>query len=143
MGYGFPAAMGAQFAAEGHRVVLLAGDGSFQMNLQEMGTVAQYKIPIWMIVLNNQGHGMVRQWQDLFHGQRRIGVDLLNPDFVRLAQSFGIPGFSVNSEEALEEALQTMETIEGPIMLEVRVPQDEHVFPMVPAGQPLSMVLEG
>ncbi len=143
MGYGFPAAMGAQFASKGHRVVLVAGDGSFQMNLQEMGTVAQYNIPIWMIVLNNHGHGMVRQWQDLFHGHRRIGVDLLNPDFVRLAQSFGIQGFSVNEAGALEEALTIMESIDGPVMLEVMVPRDEHVFPMVPAGQPLSMVLEG
>ncbi len=142
MGYGFPAAMGAQFAAKGHRVVLVAGDGSFQMNLQEMATVVQYHIPIWMIILNNQGHGMVRQWQDLFHGNRRIGVDLVNPDFVRLAESYGIRGFSVNEAGALDEALDIMETLEGPILLEVMVPRDEHVFPMVPAGQPLSMVLE-
>lgn len=86
---------------------------------------------------------MVRQWQDLFHGKRRIGVDLVNPDFVRLAESFGIHGFSVNSEEALDEALRIMESINGPVLLEVMVPKDEHVFPMVPAGQPLSMVLEG
>jgi acetolactate synthase-1/2/3 large subunit len=143
MGYGFPAAMGAQFAAGEHRVVLLAGDGSFQMNLQEMGTVAQYQIPLWIIVLNNGGHGMVRQWQDLFHGKRRLGVDLLNPDFVRLAESFGIRGFSVNSKEALDEALTTMESINAPVLLEVMIPKDEHVFPMVPAGQPLSTVLEG
>ncbi|WP_053958493.1 biosynthetic-type acetolactate synthase large subunit [Sulfobacillus thermosulfidooxidans] len=143
MGYGFPAAMGAQFAAGNNRVILIAGDGSFQMNLQELATVVQYNIPIWMIVLNNEGHGMVRQWQDLFHGKRRIGVDLVNPDFVRLAESFGIHGFSVNSEEALDEALRIMESINGPVLLEVMVPKDEHVFPMVPAGQPLSMVLEG
>ncbi len=143
MGYGFPAAMGARFGIGSHRVVLLAGDGSFQMNLQEMGTVAQYQIPLWIIVLNNGGHGMVRQWQDLFHGQRRMGVDLLNPDFVRLAESFGIRGFSVNSKGALDEALHIMESIDAPVLLEVMVPKDEHVFPMVPAGQPLSTVLEG
>ena len=143
MGYGFPAAMGAQFGAGENRVVLLAGDGSFQMNLQEMATVAQYGIPLWIIVLNNGGHGMVRQWQDLFHGRRRFGVDLVNPDFVRLGESFGIRGFSVNSENALDEALHIMESTPGPVLLEVAVPKDEHVFPMVPAGQPLSTVLEG
>ncbi|MCL6564574.1 MAG: acetolactate synthase, large subunit, biosynthetic type, partial [Firmicutes bacterium] len=143
MGYGFPAAMGAQLGHPQGRVCLLAGDGSFQMNLQEMATLAQYQLPIWVIIINNLGHGMVRQWQDLFHGERRHGVFLLNPDFVKLAEAFGIPGFSVNQAGALEEALSVMERIEGPVVLEVVVPEDEHVYPMVPAGQPLSMVLEG
>lgn len=143
MGYGFPAAMGAQLGHPEGRVCLLAGDGSFQMNLQEMATLAQYQLPIWVIIINNLGHGMVRQWQDLFHGERRHGVFLLNPDFVKLAEAFGIPGFSVNQAGALEEALSVMERIEGPVVLEVVVPEDEHVYPMVPAGQPLSMVLEG
>jgi acetolactate synthase-1/2/3 large subunit len=143
MGYGFPAAMGAQLGHPQGRVCLLAGDGSFQMNLQEMATLAQYQLPIWVIIINNLGHGMVRQWQDLFHGERRHGVFLLNPDFVKLAEAFGIPGFSVNQAGALEEALAVMERIEGPVVLEVVVPEDEHVYPMVPAGQPLSMVLEG
>ncbi|MBX5467422.1 MAG: biosynthetic-type acetolactate synthase large subunit [Firmicutes bacterium] len=143
MGYGFPAAMGAQLGHPRGRVCLLAGDGSFQMNLQEMATLAQYQLPIWVIIINNLGHGMVRQWQDLFHGERRHGVFLLNPDFVKLAEAFGIPGFSVNQAGALEEALAVMQRIEGPVVLEVVVPEDEHVYPMVPAGQPLSMVLEG
>ncbi|MCY0880514.1 MAG: thiamine pyrophosphate-dependent enzyme, partial [Firmicutes bacterium] len=143
MGYGFPAAIGAQYAAQGNRVVLIAGDGSFQMNLQELATVVQYQLPLWLIVFNNQGHGMVRQWQDLFHGQRRVGVKLWNPDFVKLAQSYGIPAFTVNSEKGLSEAMQQLSVHKGPVLLEVMVPEDEHVYPMVPAGQPLSACIEG
>lgn len=143
MGYGFPAAMGAQVALPERRVCLIAGDGSIQMNLQEFSTLAQYRMPIWTVILNNAGHGMVRQWQDLFHGERRHGVLLENPDFVKLAEAFGIPGFSVASADALREALEAMKALDGPVVLEVMVPQDDHVYPMVPSGQPLSMVIEG
>ncbi len=143
MGYGFPAAMGAKVALPDCRVVLVAGDGSFQMNLQELATLAQYQIGVTMLVLNNQGHGMVRQWQDLFHGKRRHGVHLVNPDFAKLAEAFGIQGFSVNSIEGLREALAVTSTVDGPVLIEVAIPEDEHVYPMVPAGQSLSTVLEG
>ncbi|MDA8193069.1 MAG: biosynthetic-type acetolactate synthase large subunit [Thermaerobacter sp.] len=143
MGHGFPAAMGAQVGRPDVRVYLIAGDGSFQMNLQELATLVQYQIPIRIIVLNNQGHGMVRQWQDLFHGGRRYGVKLLNPDFVKLAQAYGMNGFTVNSEGALAEALTVLADQPGPVLLEVVVPEDEHVYPMVPAGRSLSEVIEG
>lgn len=143
MGYGFPASLGAKVATPDHRVVLIAGDGSFQMNLQELATLAQYQIGVRIIVFNNEGHGMVRQWQDLFHGQRRHGVRLYNPDFVKLAEAFGIRGFSVNTVEGLKEALVVSDSVEGPVIIEVAVPEDEHVYPMVPAGQSLSAVLEG
>jgi acetolactate synthase-1/2/3 large subunit len=86
---------------------------------------------------------MVRQWQDLFHGQRRYGVRLYNPDFVKLAEAFGIRGFSVNTVEGLKEALVVSDPVDGPVVIEVAVPEDEHVYPMVPAGQSLSAVLEG
>ncbi len=143
MGYGFPSSLGAKVATPDHRVILIAGDGSFQMNLQEMATLAQYQIGVRIIVFNNAGHGMVRQWQDLFHGQRRYGVRLFNPDFVKLAESFGIKGFSVNTVEGLKEALTVADQVKGPVLLEVTVPEDEHVYPMVPAGRSLSAVLEG
>lgn len=142
MGFGFPAAMGAQIARPGVQVVLLAGDGSLQMNLQEFATLKQYEIPVRIILLNNQGHGMVRQWQDLFH-TRRYGVRLVNPDFTKLAEAYDIPGFTVNSEEGLREALLVVREIKGPVLLEVMVPEDEHVYPMVPQGRALSMVIEG
>lgn len=143
MGYGFPAAMGAKVAKPDRRVLLVAGDGSLQMNLQEFGTLVQYNIAIWILVFNNQGHGMVRQWQDLFYEKRRYGVKLMNPDFVKLADAYGIPGFTVSSEDSLGEALAVMKTMEGPVLLEIIVSEDEHVYPMVPAGLSLSMVLEG
>lgn len=143
MGYGFPACMGAQVAQPDVRTVLIAGDGSLQMNLQEFATLMQYGMPVWVIVLNNQGHGMVRQWQDLFYDKRRYGVKLMNPDFVKLAEAFGIRGFTANSESGLREALEIMTTLNGPLFLEILVPEDEHVYPMVPAGRPLSMVIEG
>lgn len=143
MGYGLPAAIGArQFQTPG-KVVLIAGDGSFQMNLQELATVAQYRIPIWILVMNNGGHGMVRQWQDLFHGQRRHGVALANPDFVDLARVFGIRGLSVQSEPELAQALQQMGEYAGPVLLEIKIDNDEMVYPMVPSGHGLSDVLEG
>lgn len=142
MGYGLPAALGARMAHPEGLVVLIAGDGSFQMNLQELATVAQYQIPLVILVMNNGGHGMVRQWQDLFHGQRRHGVALKNPDFVDLARVFGIPGISVNTEEGLAEALAELGHVQGPLLLEVKVDPDEMVFPMVPSGSSLSNVVE-
>ncbi len=144
MGYGLPAAIGAQVAlGDGGRIVLIAGDGSFQMNLQELATVAQYQIPMTILLMNNGGHGMVRQWQDLFHGQRRHGVHLKNPDFVDLVRVFGIEGFTVQSEAQLEEAWQRASVHSGPVFLEVKVDPDEMVFPMVPSGRSLSDVIEG
>lgn len=143
MGYGFPAAMGAQMACPDRRAVLVAGDGSFQMNLQELATLVQYRIPIVIVILNNQGHGMVRQWQDLFHGKRRYGVKLQNPDFVLLASAYGIPGYTVNSLDAFEEAFrEAYRGTEGPSLIEVVVDPNEMVFPMVPQGHSLSTVLE-
>ncbi len=143
MGYGLPAAIGAQMAVRLSKVVLISGDGSFQMTLQELATVSQYQIPVAIFVMNNGGHGMVRQWQDLFHGQRRHGVALKNPDFVGLARIFGIPGMTVEREDQLVEALARLHEIQEPLLLEVKVDPDEMVFPMVPSGQSLSEMIEG
>lgn len=143
MGYGLPAAIGASLFRGHGRVVLVTGDGSFQMNLQELATVAQYRLPVAIVIMNNQGHGMVRQWQDLFHGQRRHGVELSNPDFVDLARIYGIPGMTARSLEAFSQALETWDATNGPILLEVAVDPNEMVFPMVPGGKSLSEVIEG
>lgn len=142
MGFGLPAAIGAAYARAPGLVVLLAGDGSFQMNLAELATLAQYRVPVAVVVLNNGGHGMVRQWQDLFHGQRRHGVALQNPDFVDLARAFGIPGMTVTTESQWREALDSLLRQTGPSLIEVRVDPNEMVFPMVPAGQSLSAMIE-
>ncbi len=144
MGYGLPAAIGAQVALQdGGRIVLVVGDGSFQMNAQELATVAQYQIPMTIFLMNNGGHGMVRQWQDLFHGQRRHGVHLQNPDFAALARVFGIDGFTVESEEQLDEAWRHAAAHPGPVFVEVKVDPDEMVYPMVPSGRSLFDVIEG
>ncbi|NMP21700.1 biosynthetic-type acetolactate synthase large subunit [Sulfobacillus harzensis] len=144
MGYGLPAAIGASLARAGTgRVVLIAGDGSLQMNLQELATVAQYQVPVTIVVMNNGGHGMVRQWQDLFHGRRRHGVALTNPDFVDLARVFGIAGMTATSMEELEAALEALPATQGPALLEVAIDPNEMVFPMVPSGKSLSEVIEG
>lgn len=143
MGYGLPAALGARMAVRDGLVVLVTGDGSLQMNLQELATVAQYRVPLVIMVMNNGGHGMVRQWQDLFHGRRRHGVALANPDFVDLARVFGIRGISVKTPADWAEALAHMRGAEGPWLIELKVDPDEMVFPMVPAGKSLSDVLEG
>lgn len=143
MGYGLPAAIGARFGQRRGRVVLVSGDGSFQMNMAELATLAQYQLAVGIVVMNNGGHGMVRQWQDLFHGQRRHGVSLKNPDFVDLARVFGIPGFSVKTDDQWQEAITAVRNLSGPWLLEVLVDPDEMVFPMVPSGKSLSEVIEG
>lgn len=143
MGYGFPAALGAAYACPDRHVVAIMGDGSFQMNLQELATVAQYQIPVLLVVMNNGGHGMVRQWQDMFFGGRRHGIDLVNPDFVRLAEAFSIPARRVATKAELETALTVWRGMDsGPFLLEVEIPVTEPVFPMVASGDPLSAVRE-
>jgi acetolactate synthase-1/2/3 large subunit len=143
MGYGLPAALGAQLAVREGLVVLISGDGSLQMNLQELSTISQYNVPVVIMVMNNGGHGMVRQWQDLFHGRRRHGVHLANPDFVDLARVFWIRGVSVTSLAEWSEVLQNLRAVEGPSLIELRIDPNEMVYPMVPAGKSLSEVIEG
>ena len=135
MGYGFPAAIGVQFAHPKERVVCLAGDGSFQMNQQELATVAEHRLPLKTIILNNRTLGMVKQWQDLFHGKRYAHTLIpVQPDFVKLADAYGIRGYRtstpVETVKVLKEALASDE----PCLIDVRVDPEEHVYPMVPAG---------
>jgi len=136
MGFGLPAAIGAQVARPDATVVLFDGDGSFQMTLQELATVAKYKLPIKIVILNNGFLGMVRQWQDLFYDDRYSEVYLAdsNPDFVRLAEAYGIPAMRVEGREELETAVDRMLASPGPVLADFRVVPEEGVFPMIPAG---------
>jgi acetolactate synthase-1/2/3 large subunit len=134
MGYGFPAAMGAQFACPGEPVVVVAGDGSFQMNIQELGTVAQYQIPVKVIILNNRFLGMVRQWQELFYDHRYSYTELPEVGFAKIAQAYGIEAETVTRADELEAAIRRAIDHNGPYLLDVRVEREENVFPMVPAG---------
>lgn len=134
MGFSLPAAIGAKMGAPERDVVLIAGDGSFQMTIQELGTIAQEELPIKMIVLDNGHLGMVRQWQELFHQKRYSQVELANPDFVTIAQGYGIRGEAVSDRYNLSDAVERLFATKGPALLAVKVRQHTNVFPMVPAG---------
>lgn len=134
MGYALPAALGAAVAAPGRTVVAVIGDGGFQMTLQELGTIAQEKLSVKTIILNNNFLGMVRQWQQLFFDKRYSFVHLDNPNFILLAQAFGITAKQVSKCSDVRAALTEMWETPGPYLLEVLVEKEDNVFPMVPAG---------
>ncbi|MFC1491540.1 biosynthetic-type acetolactate synthase large subunit [Nitrospinota bacterium] len=135
MGFGFPAAIGAALARPEKLAIDIAGDGSFQMVLQELATAVQYQIPVKVFILNNYGLGMVRQWQDLFMDRRFSEVSMeVGPDYVQLAAAYGAKGLHIEDRKDLRPAIQEMIKTPGPFILDVTVDPDELVFPMVPAG---------
>lgn len=141
MGFGLPAAVGAQIGAPNRTVVTFIGDGGFQMTMQEMGTIAQENIPVKIIILNNNFLGMVRQWQELFFEKRYSFTELKNPDFIHLAGAFKIPAKKVVNNCDLESSIEEMLNTEGPYLLEVVVEQEDNVFPMVPSGASVSDII--
>ncbi|WP_395767111.1 biosynthetic-type acetolactate synthase large subunit [Aquirufa sp.] len=140
MGFALPAAFGAKVAVPEREVVAVIGDGGFQMTLQELGTIAQSKLPVKIIILNNNFLGMVRQWQELFHARRYSFVELENPDFITIAKGFGIPGHTVSDRSLLSESLDTLLNSETPYLLEIVCEKEGNVFPMVPAGSSVTNV---
>lgn len=143
MGYGFPAAIGAHFARPDVPVFDVAGDGSIQMNIQEMGTVAQYNIPVKIAILNNMYLGMVRQWQELFYDRRYAYTELPPVEFVKIGQAYGIEGIKVESCDEVMPALQAAVDHDGPFVLDFRIEREENVFPMVPAGAAINEMIGG
>ncbi len=141
MGFALPAAIGAVYGAPSKQVVAVIGDGGYQMTIQELGTIMQYKIPVKILVLNNNFLGMVRQWQELFHGKRYSFTEMDNPDFVKIAEAYGIKAQKVHKRENLKEAIQEMLNANGPYFLEAVVGKENNVFPMVPAGASVSDIL--
>ena len=142
MGYGFPAAIGAQLGCPDKLVVDIAGDGSIQMNIQELSTVARLNIPVKIAILNNGYLGMVRQWQELFYNKRYSSVNLNgNPDFVKLAEAYGAKGFLVEKKEDVRPTIEKAFSIKGPVIMDFRVDPNENVFPMVPAGQAIHRMI--
>lgn len=137
MGFGMPAAMGAKVALPDEQVICISGDASFQMNLQELGTLAQYGINVKTVIINNGWQGMVRQWQQAFHGERYSCSNMQcgMPDFVKLADAYGIKGILVQSREELQSAVAEMLAHEGPVLMDVRVKRDENCYPMVAPGK--------
>jgi len=141
MGFGLPAAMGAKFGAPEKEVILFVGDGGIQMTIQELGTISQENLPVKIVILNNDFLGMVRQWQELFFEKRYSFTEITSPDFVKLAEAYGIPGASVSDRKDLETAMREMINAKGPYLLEVKIEQEDNIFPMVPAGGTVSRCL--
>ncbi len=141
MGFALPAAIGAKFGAPHRTVVAVIGDGGFQMTLQELGTIMQFKTNVKIIILNNQFLGMVRQWQQLFHEKRYSFVDITSPDFVQVAKGFGISGQSIDQRSQLRDALKEMLDHPGSYLLEVMVGKENNVFPMVPQGRGVAEIV--
>lgn len=140
MGFGLPAAMGAQLGVPDRTVILVAGDGGFQMTIQELGTIMQNHIPLKILILNNDFLGMVRQWQDLFMHKRYSFTEIESPDFVKLAGSYNIEASSVSERKNLKSAVEKMIGSDGPYLLEVKVGKENNVFPMVPQGCSISEI---
>ena len=135
MGYGLPAALGVQIAHPNKLVACVTGEASFMMNIQELATAVQYRLPVKIMILNNHYMGMVRQWQQMFHGDRHSEsyMDSL-PDFVRLAEAFGLKGMRCENLSELDESINIMVAHQGPVLMDIIVDPDENVYPMIPAG---------
>ncbi len=141
MGFALPAAMGAKLAMPHKQVVAVIGDGGYQMTVQELGTIMQYKIPVKIMVLNNNFLGMVRQWQQLFHSKRYSFTEMENPNFVKIAEAYNITARKVEKREDLDAAMQEMLDAKTSYFLEVVVGKEDNVFPMVPAGAGVGEVI--
>lgn len=140
MGFGLPAAIGAWYGAPERQVIAIVGDGGIQMSIQELGTIMQFGAKVKILILNNEFLGMVRQWQQLFHDKRYSFVNISSPDFVRVADGYGIPGARVSERKDLKNALETMINHDGAYLLEVMVGKENNVFPMVPQGSSVSEI---
>lgn len=140
MGFALPAAFGAKVGDPSREVIAIIGDGCFQMTIQELGTIAQNKLPVKIIILNNNFLGMVRQWQQLFHNRRYSFVELQNPDFITIGKGFGIDGHTCAQREDLSASLDTLLASDKPYLLEIIVEKEENVFPMVPAGTSVASI---
>ena len=144
MGYGFPAAIGVQMAHPEALVVDISGEASFMMNMQELSTCVQYRLPVKVFILNNLYMGMVRQWQELLHGGRYSeSYSAALPDFVKLAESFGAVGLRADHPDQLDDTIREAIAIDRPVLMDIRVDQKENCFPMIPSGKPHNEMLLG
>ncbi|MCU7493862.1 MAG: biosynthetic-type acetolactate synthase large subunit [Ignavibacteria bacterium] len=144
MGFSVPAAIGASFAVKDRPIVSISGDGGFQMNIQELITAVAYKRPVKFIIINNSFLGMVRQWQELFHLEKYSFTDLSasNPDFIKVAEAFGLKAFSTDSPKEVDEILdKAFEINDGPVLIEFKVVREDMVLPMVPPGEPYEKMI--
>jgi len=142
MGFGLPAAIGAKVGCPNDTVWCIDGDGSLQMTIQELATAVQEKVAVKIAVLHNNYLGMVRQWQEMFYGKRYVATPLSSPDFVKVAEAYGLPGLRVERREEVEPAIQQAMAEPGPFLIDFIVEPEENVYPMVPPGASLAEVLE-
>ena len=141
MGFGLPAAIGAKLANPDKEVILFVGDGGFQMTIQELGTILQYQIPVKIVLLNNDFLGMVRQWQDMFFDKRYASTELINPDFIKIAEGFGIEALLELHRESLEDSVEKMIESKKAFLLEVSVEKEGNIFPMIEPGKAVSEII--
>ncbi|MFA6759030.1 MAG: biosynthetic-type acetolactate synthase large subunit [Bacteroidales bacterium] len=141
MGFGLPAAIGAKHGVPDREVVVITGDGGFQMSIQELGTIMQTNVNLKIVVLNNSFLGMVRQWQELFFDHRYSFTKMVNPSFVEIANAYKIPGLKIDKYKELEESVLEMIKHKGAFLLEVAVKSEENIFPMIPGGASLDNIL--
>jgi acetolactate synthase-1/2/3 large subunit len=142
MGFGFPAAIGAQIGRPDKTVIDIDGDGSFAMTLFELPVIVEQKLPVKVVILNNHYQGMVRQWQELFYEKRYVAVKMANPDYAKVAEAFGVKGIRIRNKSDVNPGLEEMLAHDGPVVVDVDVDPDENVYPMVAAGKGLhEMVL--
>jgi acetolactate synthase I/II/III large subunit len=141
MGYGLPAGIGAKFAAPERKVVVVSGDGSIQMNIQELGTAVQYNVDVKVIILNNYFLGMVRQWQEKFYQERYSYSAMSVPNFVKLAEAYGARGFRIEKQNELAPTMKEAFATPGPVLIDVVIPKEEAVMPMIPPGGAMSEML--
>lgn len=141
MGFGLPAAFGAKLAHPHREVVAFIGDGGFQMTLQELGMCAQWNVGVKIVILDNNYLGMVRQWQQLFFDRRYSSVELKNPNFVKIAEGFGVAGRKIEKPEELSGAIEEMLAYPGPYLLHIQVEKEENIFPMVPSGAAVDEII--
>jgi acetolactate synthase-1/2/3 large subunit len=141
MGYGLPAGIGAKFAAPDREVVVVTGDGSIQMNIQELGTAVEYGIDIKVVILNNYFLGMVRQWQEKFYNERYSYSAMSVPNFVKLAEAYGAHGFRIEKPEELAKTMKEAFATRGPVLIDIAIPKEEAVMPMIPPGGAMSEML--
>ncbi len=143
MGFGFPAAIGAAFAKPGKDVWCIAGDGSIQMNIQELATAVDHELPVKIAILDNNYLGMVRQWQEIFYDKRYSYSYIPGPDYVKLAESYGALGLRATKKHEVPEIIKQAQEYKGPVILHFKVQQEDNVYPMVPAGKSNSEMIEG
>ncbi|MBF7083433.1 biosynthetic-type acetolactate synthase large subunit [Desulfallas sp. Bu1-1] len=141
MGFGFPAALGVQVACPDENVVCISGDGSFQMNSQELATAVHYNLPVKVAIINNGYLGMVRQWQELFYNRRYAYTEITGPDFVKLAEAYGAAGMRVTKKSEIREAMEEALRIPKPVVIDFPIEREENVLPMVPPGEPINKML--